>query len=357
MQGFSFPVFKTKIPGDTQTFLLEDPVERRKYFDHKAGAEIEKLREYLHTGTFVGFLLGKKNSGKGTYSKLFMEAVGKEHIAHISVGDIVRSVHRDLGDGQKKKELFAFLSRRYRGFIPVEQIIDIIEGRDTQTLLPTEVVLALVEREIDKLGRKAVFIDGFPRELDQISYSLYFRSLMGYRDDPDFFAFIDVPNTVMDARMKTRVVCPKCQTPRTTKLLRTKEIGYDEATKEFYLMCDNAGCAGTRMVSKEGDALGIEAIRNRIEADDAVMRTLLKLQGVPKILLRNCVSVSEAQEAIDAYEITPGYSYAWDPAEKKVRVIEEPWIVNDDDNVPSYSLLPAAVIVSFIRQLTIVLGL
>ena len=91
-KGLSFPVFKTKIPGDTQKFSLEDPAERRRYFDHKAGAEIEKLREYLRTGTFVGFLLGKKNSGKGTYSKLFMEAVGKERVAHLSVGDIVRGV-------------------------------------------------------------------------------------------------------------------------------------------------------------------------------------------------------------------------------------------------------------------------
>ena len=41
MKGFSFPIFKTKIEGVTQTFKLEDPVERRKYFEAKAGEEIE----------------------------------------------------------------------------------------------------------------------------------------------------------------------------------------------------------------------------------------------------------------------------------------------------------------------------
>ena len=115
-----------------------------------------------------------------------------------SIGDIVRSVHKDLANPKKKKELIAFLKSKYRGFISIEKALDVIEGRDTKTLLPTEVILALVERQISQLGRKAVFIDGFPRNLDQISYSLYFRALMGYRDDPDFFVFIDVPNTVID---------------------------------------------------------------------------------------------------------------------------------------------------------------
>src|SRR3990167_9757137 len=164
---FSFPVFKTKAAGVKRSFKLEDPKERQKYFEAKAGAEIKKIKNYLKNNTFVGFLLGKKNSGKGTYTKLFMEAVGSEHVAHISVGDIVRGTHNDLADEGKKRELMEFLSSRYRGFIALEKIFDIIEGRDTKTLLPTEVILALVERQIDRLGRKAIFVDGFPRNLDQ----------------------------------------------------------------------------------------------------------------------------------------------------------------------------------------------
>src|SRR3989344_4540913 len=111
MKGLDFPIFKTKIEGQNQKFRLEEPAERRKYFDFKAGAEIEKLRDYLRSNT----------------------------------------------------------------------------------LLPTEFILALVERKIDQIGRKAIFIDGFPRDLDQISYSLYFRSLIGYREDPAFFTFISLP--------------------------------------------------------------------------------------------------------------------------------------------------------------------
>lgn len=353
----NFPLFKTKREG-SPAFRLEDPAERRKYFDLKAGPEIEKIREYLRSGTFVGFLLGKKNSGKGTYSKLFMEAIAGDRVGHISVGDIVRSVHKDLESESSKSALVEFLKARYRGFITIEHALDIILGRDTKTLLPTEITIALVEREIDRMGRKAIFIDGFPRNLDQISYSLYFRTIIGYRDDPDFFVFIDLPNTVIDARMKTRVVCPVCKTPRSLQLLRTKEIGYDKKTKEFYLICDNSVCASrARMVAKEGDDLGIEEIRDRIEVDDTVMRQLLELQGVPKVLLRNTIPLEKARDVADEYEITPSYRYEWDERGKKINVIEEPWVIADDDGIPSNSLQAAPVVVSLIKQVSAILGL
>lgn len=357
MSGFSFPVFKTKVAGVKQTFKLEDPKDRQKYFKLKAGPEIKKIQKYLKKNTFVGILLGKKNSGKGTYTKLFMEAVGDEHVAHISIGDIVRSVHKELGNTTKKKELIEFLRKSYRGPITVEKSLEIIFGRDTKSLVPTEIILALLEQAIDKLQGKAVFIDGFPRDLDQISYSLYFRALMGYRDDPDFFVFIDVPEAVMDERIKTRVICPKCQTPRSTRVLTTKEVGYDKKNEEFYLICDNLACGGLRMVPKEGDNLGIEAIRSRIEVDDKVMRTLLGFNGIAKIYLRNSVPVSSAKKFVDDYEITPGYRYEWNDSTKKVKTIEELWVVKDDEGQEAYSLLPAAVTVGLIKQVVLMLGL
>lgn len=359
MRDYPFPIFKTKIEGHPEKFRLEDPLERRKYFDLKAGREIEKLRIFLEKNTFVGFIIGPKNSGKGTYTKLFMEAVGGDRIAHIPVGDIVRNAHKELENEGKKSALLSFLKRRYRGFVALEKIFDVIADRDTKTLLPAEVVLALVEQEIDRSGRKAVFIDGFPRNLDQISYALYFRALIGHRDDPDFLVFIDVPEAVIDERMKYRVVCPICQSPRNTKLLRTKEAGYDHIQKQFFLLCDNPHCAGfckSRMLSKEGDELGIETIRDRVENDWRVMGTLMKLEGVPKVFLRNSIPVEKAAQYADDYEITPSYRYELLP-EGKVKIIEEPWAVKDDSGELSYSLLPAPVTVAFIKQTAKVLGL
>ena len=111
------------------------------------------------------------------------------------------------------------------------------------------------------------------------------------------------------------------------------------------------------MVGKEGDELGIQAIRDRIEADKGVMKTLFDLQGVPKIYLRNAIPVDKATEYIDDYEITPSYRYEIDKETGRIATIEEPWIVKNEEGMPSYSLLPAPVVVSLIKQVVQVLGL
>lgn len=357
MKDFEFPLTKTKLDQQHEPFVLDDPIERRKYFEIKAGPEIEKLRDYLKQGTFVGFLLGKKNSGKGTYSKLFMEAVGNEYVSHVSIGDVVRQADLTLRDTKLKNGFIKAFSRRYRGFDTVEEVVNTILGRSQQKLLPTEAILALLEVEIDRIGHKAIFIDGFPRNMDQVSLSLYFRALMGYRDDPDFFVFIDVPEAVIDERMKYRVVCPNCQTPRNLRTLKTRHIGYDAANGNFFLMCDDPDCNRTRMVPKVGDSAGIESVRERITIDDNVMRSLLKLQGVPKVYLRNSVPVDQAKEYVDDYEITPSYEYERDLASGEIKVIEKPWTIKDDSGKESYSLLPTPIGVSLIRQVAQVLGL
>lgn len=356
MKDFQFPLVRTKVNGVTNKYNLEDPVERRKYFDAKVGADIEKIRDYLRGGTFVSFLLGKKNSGKGTYSKLFMEAIGHEHLAHVSIGDVIRKADHDLRDPAKKVQLVEKLHQRYRGFISVDDVVKTILSRSQQKLLPTEAILAFLEIEIDQLGRKAVFIDGFPRNMDQVSLSLFFRALMGYRDDPDFFVFIDLPEAVIDERMKYRVICPICKTPRNIRLLRTKNVGYDMATNEYYLMCDQPACQHARMVPKEGDSQGIESIRERIDIDDRVMRTLLELQGVPKVYLRNSLPVDQVREYVDDYEITPAYAYKYDAANKEVKITEEPYVMADDEGNKSVSLLPPPVVIALIKQVAQILS-
>lgn len=357
MKNLEFPIFKTKIDGLNQKFNLNDPAERKKYFAAKAGPEIEKIRKYLENNTFVGFLMGKKNSGKGTYSKLFMEAIGSDNIGHISIGDIIRDIHKALSSPEQKEELKKFLEKNYRGFHNLDEIINSIENRSQSALIPTELVLALLKYEISKRPRQAIFIDGFPRGLDQINYSLVLKDLLGYREDPDFFVFINLPETIIDERIKFRVICPICKTPRSLKLLATKEVGYDEQSNQFYLMCDNPPCNKAKMVSKEGDELGIEPIRARLETDDQIFRQLLQLQGIPKVYLRNSLPVAKVGEFVDDYELTPEYGYELDKTAGKVKIIEKPWTVKDDEGVESYSLLPPAIVVAMIKQIAKVLGL
>src|ERR1700752_5456153 len=88
MSQKAFPIFTTKVNGVSERFDLSDPEARQRYFQAKAGKEISALRDYLKKNTFVGYLIGKKNSGKGTYSKLFMDAVGRDHLRHVAIGDI-----------------------------------------------------------------------------------------------------------------------------------------------------------------------------------------------------------------------------------------------------------------------------
>jgi adenylate kinase family enzyme len=345
-----FPIFKTKIKGVTKKFNLTDPGETKEYFQLKAGKEIEKLREYLKENTFVAYFLGKKNSGKGTYSKMFAEIVLPERIDHFSIGDMVRGVDQELADKEKRKELISYLEKNYRGPYSLDEIIQSLENRSTKTLLPTELILALVKREMERREKKTVFVDGFPRELDQVGLSLFFRDLIGHREDPDIFVLIDVPEEVINERIKWRRICPKCNTPKNLKLLPTKEVIFENG--EFHLICDNCK---VKMVKKEGDELGIEPIRERLKKEGELMEKALQLYGIPKILLKNSVPVSMAKDFVDDYEITPEYYY--EIKNGKVITKERPWVFKDDEGIDSYSLLPQPVVVSFIKQLVEILNI
>ncbi len=354
MKGIEFPIFKTKVDND-KVFNFSDPKEREDYFFFKAKKEIEEIRDFLEESAFIIYLLGKKSAGKGTYSKMLSEVIDPEKIDHFSIGDMIRRVDGELKDEKKRKELITFLERNYRGFNSLDEMIKILEGRSTTKLLPTDFILTLIKREIATRGRKVIFIDGFPRNMDQISYSLFFRDLIGYRDDADFFALIDVPEQVIDERVKWRRVCPECNTSRSLRLLPTKEVGYDKEKDEFYLICDNPSCKKIRMEKKEGDEAGIEPIRERLEMDEKLIKQAFGLYGIPKILLRNSVPVEVANDYVSEYELTPGYDYEWDEENEKVKVKETPWIIKDDNGVDSHSLMAPPVVVSFIKQLADIL--
>ncbi len=347
MKEIDFPIYKTKTE-EGKKFDLSDPKERAEYFQYKAGFEIEKIRKYLKDNTFIVYLLGKKSAGKGTYSKMLADVIDKDRIDHFSIGDMVRDLDKELQDEKKKEEFIAFLRENYRGWTSVEELMNILEGRSTEKLLPTEFLLALVKREIERREKKVIFIDGFPRDMDQISYSLFFRDLVGYREDDDFMVLIDVPEMVIDERVKYRRICPICNTSRNLKLFPTSKVV--EENGEFNLLCDNEGCNEASMIRKEGDEKGIEPIKSRLDMDEKLIKQAFSLHGIPKILLRNSIPVDKAEEYVDDYELTPEYVYKKEG--DKVTIEEKPWTIKDDNGVLSYSLLAPPVVVSFIKQLS-----
>lgn len=350
MKGLEFPIIGTKVKGVTKRFDLTSPKTRKAYFEAKCGDEIKHIKKFLKGNTFMAFLLGKKNSGKGTYSHLFTEIFEEENVALVSVGDVVRDTHENWETFKKSKD-FTKLKDLYRGYISFDDAVNALLGRSQDKLLPTEFILALLKLKISKLKGKSVFIDGLPREMDQVSYSLYFRDLAGFTDSRDLFILIDIPESVIDERIKYRTVCPICHAVPNKKLLITGKIEYDSKTKEFTLICDNPSCKGARTVRKEGDDLGIDPLRPRLAKDEEILKKAFNLHGIPKILLRNHVPVKEADKYYDDYELTPEYILSWNEKEKKVKVSEKPWTVKDDNGEDCYSLLAAPVMVSLLKQL------
>lgn len=349
MKGIDFPMVKTKPPKSSRAFDLANPEERKVYFNEKCGKEIADLKDYFKDNTFVAYMLGKKQAGKGTYTKLLAEIFGSDIIKHLSVGDLVRSTDTIKDDPAAKEELFSYLKANYRGFMSLEEAFEAFINRDTSTLLPTEFILALVKREIEKAGHVNLFIDGFPRSMDQISYSLYFRDLINYRSDPDVFVLIDLPEAVINERIKNRRICPKCNTSRHLTLAPTSLIHYDKESGEFQLKCDNPECEPTVMVGKEGDEKGIASIQDRLDADDELIRKAFGLHGVPKILLRNALPKDIATDLVDDYEITNEYVYSLDG--DKVKVDQKGWTFTDDNGIESVSLMPSPVVVEWVKQL------
>lgn len=349
-----FPLFNTKELSDGSNYDLTNPLDRKIYFQAKLGTKIDEVKEYLDkNNTFVGFLMAKKQAGKGTYSKMMEEILGVERLAHISVGDVVREVHQAIEDPVEKSALEAYMHVHYRGLLSVDSALDALVTRSQDKVsVPTEFILTLLKRQIEKLGRKALFLDGLPRSLDQVSAALYFRDLINYRDDPDFFVLIDTPLAIIESRFHGRVVCPDCHLSRNLLYGPTRFVKFDSLSHQYYLLCDNSSCPGvgkTRLVAKEGDKDGIDAIRGRLEADGDLIRVASNLTGIPKVLVRSSLPISVASKYAEDYELQPRFSYNWDG--KNIAVLREPWSFNDDSNVPSYSLMAAPVVVSLFSQI------
>lgn len=337
-----------------KTYDLDSVVDRRAYYQEKAGAEIEYLRDYFREQTFLGYWLAPKQAGKGTFMNGLKEIFGNDLFTHISVGDLVRAADVEFQEKGKESEFYKYATANYRGDMHIDEAFEALTGRSIKGLVPTELVMVLLRQKIEKFEKKTLFIDGFPRNLDQVSYSLYFRELVNYRTDPDIFILINAPVTVLDERMKQRRTCPVCGNSRNIALLPTKEYGYDKEKDEYFLICDLPGCKGGRMVTKEGDHLGIETIKDRIVADIGVMERARKLFGIPKIELYNSLDKDKTLDYVDPYECTSQCVYHHDES-GKVAVTKELWTVEDGKD-RFYSLLPAAVVVQLVKQLSRILG-
>jgi len=345
--------FQPKIQS-SHTYNLLDPAERKLYFNAKAGEEIEILREYLKNNTFIAYMLGPKMAGKSSYTNLMKEIFGADTFGQVIVGDLVREADEDYRANGTNSEIYKYTKENYRGVLSLEQIFEDLLGRSTSNLRPTDFILMLVKRKIAQMGKKSLFIDGFPRNVDQISYSLYFRDLIDFRDDPDLFVLINLPLTVIETRIKERRYCPKCKASWNLLLGPTTIVEYDEKTKEFFMRCDNPECEPVKMIRKEGDEKGIEIIADRIMADMEMMEMARKMHGIRRVELFNSLEKDQANKYYDDYEMTKMFTYK--VKDGVVQKVCSDYEFQEGEKI-YFSLTQAPVVVQLIKGLVKELGL
>ncbi|CZT08641.1 uncharacterized protein RAG0_13633 [Rhynchosporium agropyri] len=96
-----------------------------------------------HDHRLLVYILGCPGSGKGTLCKLLVQNYGYRHV---SVGDLLRG----LVDGEKSN--------------PDVNIKDYVQQG---TLVPTTVLLNILQPAVMPETLGSILIDGFPRSLDQ----------------------------------------------------------------------------------------------------------------------------------------------------------------------------------------------
>lgn len=124
----------------------------------------------------VVFVLGGPGSGKGTNCERIVEKFG---YVHLSAGDLLRA---ERASGSDLAEMIN---------------TTINDGR----IVPSEVTVRLLRGAMEKSERKKFLIDGFPRDMGNVTC---WNDQMSALADVEFLLFLDCPHEVMSARLLER---------------------------------------------------------------------------------------------------------------------------------------------------------
>ncbi|KAG9445686.1 hypothetical protein H6P81_011814 [Aristolochia fimbriata] len=123
---------------------------------------------------FLAFVLGGPGSGKGTQCERIVETYG---FTHLSAGDLLR---REIASNSEHGAA----------------ILDIIkEGK----IVPSNVTVKLIQRELESSESSRFLIDGFPRSDEN---RIAFEQIIGR--EPDLVLFFDCPEEEMVKRVLSR---------------------------------------------------------------------------------------------------------------------------------------------------------
>lgn len=326
----------------------------KEFFTRRIPREVKKFNELIEKKPIVLFMLAKKMAGKSTYAGHLSEVTDDKFI-FIAVGDLMREAELIANTGLGRALLHdTFRDSRFAE----EEIIRFIKSikkLDQTILYPTPYIVRMLEILLAEIGEenpgKSIIIDGLPRNVEQLDAALDLAKRYKKEGREWFFVEIDCPNSVLEARIVGRRICPICHTSRNIKFLITPEIEYDEKTGEFYLICDNPTCNRQKMIRKPGDELGIKPLAARQkEIEKTILAARKRVPENRYIIVHNAVPVDEA-EGYDPKDFTQEAELTWDEKNKRVRVDYVPWITKDDEGRDVYSRYSEPVAAELIKEL------
>jgi len=188
-------------------------------------------------------LLGPPGSGKGTQAKLLC---GRQGLAHISTGDILREARQQGTPAGKKAEAFMNAGQ----LVPDEVVNDIIADRFRRDDRPAKFVL-----------------DGYPRTLPQAA--ALDAVLRQQFLDLTAVVSLTVDDQDLVDRVAWRRVCPKCQRPYHEKNNPPQHPG----------LCDDDGA---KLVQRADD--NEETVRKRLQVYHAQTAELVPHYRRPGLL-------------------------------------------------------------------------
>ena len=142
-------------------------------------------------------LLGKPGAGKGYISDFLEKEYG---FYHISTGDLCRK------NVKEKTEIGAIIDNYTKKGL----------------LVPLDIILKMLKREIELHQNENIIFDGFPRNVEQAKELKNIANI-------DAVLLVDVPDTTILERIAKRRICPVC----------SKMYSTDETPNGKCLNCNN----------------------------------------------------------------------------------------------------------------------
>jgi adenylate kinase len=188
-------------------------------------------------------ILGPQGCGKGTQAEMLVEEIG---MVRIETGKILREIA--ASDDPRALEIKTIMQ----------------EGR----LVPDEILLEVIRKELVKKSGNGFVLDGTPRDVPQ--YQLIKELLESLGQRLDFVIFLDISEQESIVRISNRRTCQNCN--RIYNLLTDTPPRPDE--------CE---CGG-KLVQREDDTPA--AISKRLEAYHSLTMPVLKRAEAEGLLIR-----------------------------------------------------------------------